>query len=348
MDFDIQVVHGVEEVGQAAWEKLGRGQPFASYRWYHFGQAVMDDCTPVYIILSQAGEPIARATFWVIRNEPLPISWQPVRGVLQAVLRRWPLFICRSPLSNSSGLVLPEPPLRGPALEAIKRAAMEEARKQKASFLMFDFLEEEQTHWSEWARPFTSYTVTDPGTRMEMKWSNFDQYLGHLSQKARKHYRQYIREAEEVGIRITRHDHVPDIESALALIQDVEKRHGSTPSPWTRGMLENAGLVGAVWLTASVNDRLVGCELILNDNGTQMVTALGLAQDFRHAYFLLGYADIQYAIENGMHTLRWGSGAYEAKRQAGFELEKNNNIVFCGISFLFSQVARLMGSGKNR
>jgi predicted N-acyltransferase len=181
---------------------------------------------------------------------------------------------------------------------------------------------------------------------MEIKWSNFDQYLGHLSQKARKHYRQYNREADEVGIRITRHEHVPDIESALGLIQDVEKRHGSTPSPWTRGLLKNAGLVGGIWLTASVNDQLVGCELILDDNGTQMVTALGLAQDFRHAYFILGYADIQCAIERGIHTLRWGSGAYEAKRQAGFELEKNNNIVFCGASPLLSQVARRMGQGR--
>jgi hypothetical protein len=25
MDLDIQVVHGVEEVGQAAWDRLGRG-----------------------------------------------------------------------------------------------------------------------------------------------------------------------------------------------------------------------------------------------------------------------------------------------------------------------------------
>ena len=342
MDFDIQIVHGVEEVGQAAWEKLGMGQPFASYRWYRFGEAAMGDCIPVYIILSQGDEPVARATFWVIQNEPLPILWQPARWAMQAVLRRWPMFVCRSPLSSSSGLILPEPPLRGPALEVIKRTALEEAKRCKSSFLMFDFMEEEQIHWGDWTEPFTPYSIADPGTRMEIKWSNFDQYLGSLSQKARKHYRQYNREAERYGVRISRHDHVPDIASALALIQAVEQRHGSSPNPWTRSMLENIGLVGAVWLTASVNDRLVGCELILEDNGSQMVTAPGLAQEFRHVYFLLGYADIQYAIETGMHTLRWGSGAYEAKRQAGFELEKNNNIVFCGVSPLFDQVTILL------
>jgi hypothetical protein len=82
VDFDIQIVHGVEKVGQAAWDRLGRGQPFTSYRWYRFGEAVMDDSMPVYIILAQNGEPVARATSWVIRNEPQPISWQPVRAAL--------------------------------------------------------------------------------------------------------------------------------------------------------------------------------------------------------------------------------------------------------------------------
>jgi predicted N-acyltransferase len=348
MDFDTQIVHSVQEVGQSAWDKLSDGLPFASYRWYRFGEAAMVDCMPVYIILTQGGEPLARATFWVIQNEPLPIPWRPARWTMQTLLRRWPMFVCRSPLSSSSGLILPESPLRGSALEAIKRAAMEEARRYKASFLVFDFLLEEQTQWEDWSWPFIPYEIPDPGTRMEIKWSNFDQYVGSLSQKARKHYRQYTREAERYGVRIIRHDHVPNIESVMALIQAVEKRHGSSPNPWTRSMLENAGLVGAVWLTASVNDRMVGCELILDDNGSQMVTAPGLAQDFRHVYFLLGYADIKYAIEKGMHTLRWGSGAYEAKRQAGFELEKNNNIVFCGISPLFNRMARLMGSGKVR
>lgn len=346
MDFDIQIVHSVAEVGQPAWDRLSGGLPFASYHWYRYGEAVMTDCVPIYVIIAQHGEPVARATFWVIPNEPLPIPWKPGLWVAQALLRHWPLFICRSPLSSSSGLILPESSLRGLALEAIKKTAMEEAKKYKASFLVFDFMQEDQIHRSDWTKPFISYAFTDPGTRLEIKWSDFDQYINCLSQKARKHYRQYTREAEKLGVQITRHDQVSDIESALALIQAVEKRHGSSPNPWTRRMLENVGLVGAVCLTASVNDRLVGCELILDDNGTQIVTSPGLAQDFRHVYFLLGYADIQYAIENRMHALRWGSGAYEAKRQAGFELEKNNNIVFCGISPLFRQVARLIGSGK--
>jgi predicted N-acyltransferase len=343
MDLDIQIVHGVDELGQAAWDRLGSGLPFASYRWYRFGEKVQSDCLPVYLIVSYQGQPVGRATFWVVRNEPLPIQWQPAQSAAQVLFRRRPLFICRSPLSTTSGLILPAPPLRQAVLETITRIARLEAAKYSASFLYFDYMENEESPVGEWHKPFKRYAVSDPGTQMAIKWASFDQYLGTLSPKARKHYRQYIREAEEVGICITRHDHVPNIESALTLVQDVEKRHGSTPSPWTRGMLENAGLVGGIWLAASVNDRLVGCELVLDDNGTQMVTALGLAQDFRHAYFLLGYADIQYAIEKGLHTLRWGSGAYEAKHQAGFDLERCNSIIFCGVSLPFKIIASMFG-----
>ena len=129
MDFDIQIVRSVDEVGQSAWDRLGDGQPFASYRWYRYGEVALFDCVPVYIILNQHGEPVARATFWVIRNEPLPIPWRPARWAAQGLLRRWPLFVCRSPLSSSSGLILPEPPLRSPALEAIKQIAMEEGKE---------------------------------------------------------------------------------------------------------------------------------------------------------------------------------------------------------------------------
>jgi predicted N-acyltransferase len=267
----------------------------------------------------------------------LPIPWKPARYAIQSLLRRRPLFICRSPLANASGLILPEPPLRQPALEIIINVAMEEAKKHNASFLIFDYLEEEQTHWSDWSKQFTPLAVSDPGTRMEIHWSSFDQYLAHLTPKNRKHYRQHLREAERREIKIDQHDCATDIDAAPALIQRIESRHRASANPWTKRMLENANLVDATWLAARMNDRLVGCELILEDNGTQLVTALGLAENVSPTYFLLGYEDIRGAIEKGVRILRWGSGAYEVKQRLGFQIEQNNHAVFQGIG----KVARL-------
>jgi predicted N-acyltransferase len=259
-------------------------------------------------------------------------------------VRRWPLLICRSPLSNSSGLILPEPPLRDAALQRIVEEARREAKERRCSFLLFDYLGIDEVHGLAWPEGFRALEVADAGTRLRIAWADFDEYLAGLSQKTRKHYRQHQREAQATGIQITRHEAVGDIGPALALMRNVERRHRASPNPWWRRMLEEASMVDAVWLAAVGSERLLGCELILEDNGTQMVTALGLAEGTSHVYFLLGYEDIQYAIEKGNQYLRWGSGTYDVKRHLGFELESNNHIVLAGtgiVSPLVTLIARL-------
>lgn len=93
VDFDIQIAHSVRDVDQAAWDALGQGRPFASSRWYRYGEAVLSSSTPLYIIFSQAGQALGRATFWLKRQEALPTPSRLMRGILGAVLQRWPLLI---------------------------------------------------------------------------------------------------------------------------------------------------------------------------------------------------------------------------------------------------------------
>ena len=342
MDIEVRVFHQVSEVDPILWDRLSAGRPFASHRWYRFGETVMADCEPVFIGAFLQSEMIARATFWVVRNEPLPIPWAPARVLFQSIMQRWPLFICRSPLSNWTGLILPDPPLRRPVLAALARTAVQEAKKYAASFLLFDFLAEGQAGWEDWPGTFSRFSFSDPGTLLEITWPKFEDYLEDLNTKARKHYRQHNREAGRLGIQVKQQNTVTDIEEVLPIIQDVEIRHHSSPNPWIRKMLENIGLVGGVWLTASLNGQIEGCELILEDNGAVMVASLGLANRVSHIYHLLGYKDIQYAIEIGARCLRWGSGAYETKRRLGFKLEDNNYLVFCGLNPLSRLVARMV------
>jgi hypothetical protein len=63
--------------------------------------------------------------------------------------------------------------------------------------------------------------------------------------------------------------------------------------------------------------------------------------DVPHAYFLLGYADIQRAIEAGVRALRWGSGAFASKQRYGFLPERNNYITFAGMGPVSRLVARI-------
>jgi predicted N-acyltransferase len=338
---NVQIVNSVAEIGRNEWDALSENRPFQSYRWYAYGEQTMANSLPVYIIVSQDGKAIGRATFWLVHEEPLPISPR-YRPMLQRLLRRWPLLICRSPHSGQAGLILPEPPLREAALGMLARAARQELRRLGGSFLIFDYLEPEQKKWPGWPGGFKAVTVADPGTKLVLQWDSFDDFLGANKWRIRQHYKRSKRDAADLGIRIRRCQNVEEINPALELIRNVEQRHASARDPWARGMLENMQMINSTWLEARIGDRLIGCLLLLEDGNVQIARLPGLTDEVPHAYFMLLYEAMQEAFEKKLAALRWGSGAYETKRRLGFELEHNNEIVLGGRGLITGLIASLI------
>jgi len=337
---EARIAHGVSEIGAEAWDQLSQGRPFQSYRWYAFGERAMSDCRPCYIVLSHAGEPIARATFWLIRNEPLPVQG-PARIMLQAIVKRWPLFVCRSPLSNSSGLILPEASLREEALAALSDLALQQARSLRASFVIFDYLERGAVQREKWPAGFAAQTVNDPGSMLRLVWPDFESYLASLSPKTRKNYRRYCRDAESRRLRISFHPQPVRLQEAGILIRNIERRYREVSNPWQMSSLENFPMVGGRMITAEIDGGLVGCELLLGDGDELLVTALGLDHSVPNTYFSLNYADIRAALEAGARVLHWGSGIFDVKRRLGFQPEYNDSTVSCGTGFISGLIVRM-------
>lgn len=340
--FSIQISHQLADFTPQDWDALSAGRPFQGYRWYRYGERVMADCLPTYIVLRLGEWPVARATLWRVKDEPLPLPPGKARDFVQALFRRWPLLICRSPLSNSCGLVLPEPPLRAPALAALARLAREQLYQQGGSFLLFDYLTESESGFSGWPGDFLPFDVSDPGTILHNRWENFDAYLASGNKKDRQHYKRVVREARQLGIEISQKLTVENLHDALELTRQVEVRHGSPPNPWTRAMLEHLSLVDGIFLEAKIADRLVGCGLVFEDEQTQLTAALGLAPDVPFVYFQLLYSCLQIALEHHLKALRWGSGAYDVKRQLGFELEANHFLMLHGRSPFLNALMKLV------
>ena len=328
MGYEVRVTHGVDEVGQSDWDRLGLAQPFASYRWYRYCEEVLAGDLPIYVTLYRAGEPHARATFWLKNQESLPTRSRVVRFIVDSVLRYRPLLACRSPISGTSGLILPEPPHQESALKTILSTAQELARKHRASFLLFDYLDPVQMGWPGWPDEYVRMADTSPGTRLEIAWTDFESYLAHLSKKRRYNVRRNYRLAAEGGIGIVQHPAVSDLDKAMELHRNVNRRYQVPTALWMRPAMVHAEMVDAVWLAAEKDGRLVGCELMLGDRETWLVTGLGLDHSVGNVYFVLGYEDIRYAIEHGARALRWGSETVDVKSRLGFEPESYNNLVF--------------------
>jgi len=353
MGFDIQVTHSVTEVGQSGWDSLSGGRPFASYRWYRFGEAVLADCSPTYVTLLQEDRPLARATFWLKCREWLQITSPVMRYGAERLLRRWPLFTCEAPLASASGLILPESPLRAAALKAIAETSLKLGKEMDASFSLFGYLDDREVNQPGWPKEFSAVSFPDAETQLLINWHSYDEYLRSLAKSTRRNIRLHGEQAAKMGVVVTIHPDVQELERVVTLVQDVECYHRVSQRPWTRAMLENAGMVDSAWIAARIDGRLVGCCSLIGDGDVQIATLLGLdysVPQFIYVYYQIMYAAVRCAIERGGRILDGGGGAYELKRRLGFQKLPDDYLLVAaaGKSFrlLFRILSQWMGLQK--
>jgi hypothetical protein len=330
-DLKVEVFHSIVEIEPENWNRIVAGRGFQSHAWYKFGERAMADAKPTYLLARDGELPVAGAAFFKVHNEPLPLP-AIAREFMASIFKHRPLLICRSPLADTSALLLPGEPLRDAALVALANAARDQFKKQKCSFLLFDYLLTEQLRYG-WPKGFEPLTVSEPGTYMPIEWQSFEEYLDAGNKKDRQHYKKSIKEAEEAGLVLSKHKKVSEIDAALELIRNVSIWHGSAPNPWMRGLLENFSMIDGTWLELRKDGKLVGCGAVVRDNQFQLATALGLEDDVPGGYFYLLYTALQEAFEHKVRLVRFGTGAYDVKRRLGFHLEDTNHAMVTMAAF---------------
>lgn len=303
------------------WDALGTGHAFASHCWYRYGQVALCGQHPFYVQVHHDDRPMAQASLWLTRNEPLLMGNGIAYRILRQAIQRWPLLVCRTPVCDQNGLMLPQGMAeRSAALTCITQAAQAIARDHNVSFILFDYM----PSGTQLAGTY-ELEVPDPDTVLANQWPDFDTYLESLSKSTRRNYRQHLKQAEQNGIRIEQRQNCPQLDRAVALIHAVYAQHDSHPAQYLRCALEHAEQVGAVWSLAYCEGQLVGCNLLFMDSGYAAMQYLGLDYSVAGAYFPLMYAALRRAIESGAHTIYGGSGAYEFKRRLGFAPTNSNH-----------------------
>lgn len=340
----LQKYNSIHEIDPEVWNRVAAGRGFQSHKWYQFGERAMAECTPTYLVAWDGKTPVASTALFRIHNEPLPLP-EAARRFMASILKRRPLLVCRSPLADTSALLLPGEPLRDQALSTLALAAQDEFKKQKCSFLIFDYLLTEQVNYRSWPEGYEPITLSEPGTYMPLEWTSFEEYLEKGNKKDRQHYKKSLREAEENGITLVKHKTVPDVDKALELITNVSIWHGSAPNPWMRGLLENFSMIDGTWLEIYKEGKLAGCGAVVRDNQFQLATGLGLEDDVPGGYFFLLYAALQEAFEHNVRLVRFGTGAYDVKRRLGFHLEDTNHLMVTMAGFASRTAKRIAMSG---
>ncbi|MDH5605877.1 MAG: GNAT family N-acetyltransferase [Anaerolineae bacterium] len=328
MTFSIETIHSVAQYDPVLWDQLGRHEPFTSHKWYLFAETVLQKDTPLYIIVSKDQQPVGRAAFWVKREEALPVTSLVGKLGINLLFKLWPLMICQSPMANAGGLILPDSDQRTVVFDLIMEEAAKQMGEYKASFLVLDFMTRSDAEHLRFEGNLVPVELPEQGTYLNILWNNFEGFISNLSAKERKNYRQNRNKAAKLGVQIRVMERSPAIEETMALIAAHDKSYRTPVNPWTENMLEYSHLVNSVWIGAYVGEKLVGCGLLLEDNGSWVATAMGRDYDYPYVYFVIGYESIKYVIENGGGILRWGTGAYQYKKRLGFQLEDTNFVSF--------------------
>ena len=122
-NLNVRVYKSIDEIDPAAWDRVVAGRGFQSHKWYQFVERAMSECAPTYLIAWDEETPVAGAALFRVHNEPLPLP-KVARRFMASILKQRPLLVCRSPLADTSALLLPGEPLRdvGDLLRAQCRA----------------------------------------------------------------------------------------------------------------------------------------------------------------------------------------------------------------------------------
>src|SRR5512134_973162 len=150
---NVQTFKSIHEIDPQIWDRIVAGRGFQSHHWYQFGERAMAESERTYLIAWNGDIPIASTALFKVHNEPLPLP-EVARRFMASVLKHRPLLVCRSPLADTSALLLPGEPARDEALTVLAQAAQDQFKEQRCSFLVFDYLLTEQLRYPAWPAGF--------------------------------------------------------------------------------------------------------------------------------------------------------------------------------------------------
>jgi hypothetical protein len=334
---EFKTFEGITTVDPAIWNRLTHGYPFAGWRWCQYGETAMAQ-PGTFLIASEGREPVGGAIFWVMRQETIPTRNALVFWLLGRYLRWRPLIVCRTPvMTDHKGFFLPDDPDQRAALLAeIRRVGSGIARQQHGSFVLADYLLADETDY-EWGDFLVFRDYMSIGTRIAVEWDSFEGYMDALkatNKKAHKNVRHNLRYAQEEGILI-RFQHVPPpMEEVIHLIDIKMARYEvSYDRDWVRQIIRASAALpetNAVWVIATLHNKMVGCELLLHDDESHVCKPVLYGRDYDtdYVYFFMCYEDIRYAIEvMRAQTIIYDTEAYDFKRRIGFTDDPRNNLV---------------------
>lgn len=323
-DFEVRVADNLDQIDFGAWDRLNAEESFSSERWLRLSTAILPALRPCFVCLYNHEQLVGAAITTFTAQPGVQISSPLGQRIIKTLLGRCPLLVCQVPFVWISGLRLP----RGDeiaALRAINRSLRELAARRNVSFTSLGWLTPTLYDFVQQSGDY-QFVRLDDTTTLQVTWPTFDDYLAGLGKSMRKDWHRHTNRARDLNIVVERVQQFAQYRDQLCeLVFNVENAYGNTNvntySPHAFDIVERDLSDQGIMLLARASGNLVGCGLLICDQGVMRLALLGIDYRFKYTYFQLFYEAIRYAIEHGIHTIKGGSGAYDFKTRLGFQRE---------------------------
>lgn len=296
----------------------------------------INDCRYFYpVVYDDSGRVIAHACFYTISTELDSFAQGVVKQAICQIRRLWRSFLilrsveCGTPVALGNTISFIDGCDHQAVLGLLVMEIEAIARLNGVSVLLFrDFFESEKAEYDSLISRGFSVVPNLPTTRLEIKWSSFDQYLGHMRRKYRRRIQEAMRllDCPEVSVEVVQ-DYGQYAETLVTLWRNVfdrakEYKREVLTADMFRSLAANLPGDSSV-LLVKINGNPVAFALLLYDGDTLVPLFCGL--DYSHneryaLYMSLMNLEVRHAIDKGMKHVDFGITTLLPKQELGAEV----------------------------
>lgn len=333
-----EVLKSIDEMDPTRWNAIvGRNRLICRHEYLRaIERSKINDCRYFYPVVYDNGELVAHACLYFITTELDTFAQGVVKKAVRSARKLWKNFLilrsveCGTPVALGSTISFKQGyENRALALMEIVRRCEQVALDIGAKVVLFRDFHDGELEFYNFLRGLGYKRIHNlPGTRLEVRWKSFDEYLGELRSEYRNKTRARMKKFQKAGgeMRLVRDfgDRAADLERLWKNVYDLatEYKREVLLQDFFRQVDAHLGERSAV-LLAEVGGKTAGFMLLFYDDETLIPIFCGLDYEQNKdgcVYLNLFYHVVKVAIEAGVKDIDMGITTLVPKLEVGAEV----------------------------
>lgn len=321
----MEIKRSINDIPAHLWDEASQEFPFTQSRLLRFLEYIMREYEPRYILIWKNEKLIAGAVCHLQRH--INNSGSLKRGwasqIVSLSCRRFPPLICSTSIYCFPGLFIAPSIDRNIGYSIIKRAIRITAQKELSLFWGINGLDLYLADRVPFASDMIQMSLPDE-CLLNIEWDTVSDYEASLPRKKRAEIRRLRNRSVESGVTLRigelKIEHEQRVET---LVRNVAEKHGNRYKYKPR-LVQNALKIlqpgDYSFLQAYLNNEMIGCLLLLRNNGIMLLKWIGLDYEKSEPTFAYHYMmtqTVHHAIELKMRHVMLGLTSYTLKKKMG-------------------------------